>query len=130
MELFNKYDLEAAKKLDAFLPDKLFDAHMHISEFPFYGKDYFGFIRQTNAPAVLCEFAFLDNKTDVKIVDTVAEQKEMGVAAAKGFLKTLGIKWQEPAKYTVTVSNLSKAKADALVEKLKKDGYSVSVKKS
>lgn len=43
MELFNKYDLEAAKKLDAFLPDKLFDAHMHISEFPFYGKDYFGF---------------------------------------------------------------------------------------
>ena len=43
MELFNKFDLEAAKKLDAFLPDRLFDAHMHISEFPFYGKEYFGF---------------------------------------------------------------------------------------
>ena len=43
MELFNRYDLEAAKKLDAFLPDRLFDAHMHISEFPFYGKEYFGF---------------------------------------------------------------------------------------
>ena len=41
--IFNQYDLEAAKKLDAFLPDKLFDAHMHISEFPFYGKTYFGF---------------------------------------------------------------------------------------
>ena len=41
--IFNQYDLEAAKKLDAFLPDKLFDAHMHISEFPFYGKEYFGF---------------------------------------------------------------------------------------
>ena len=41
--VFNGYDLEAAKKLDAFLPDKLFDAHMHISEFPFYNKEYFGF---------------------------------------------------------------------------------------
>ena len=40
---FNQYDVEAAKKLDAFLPDRLFDAHMHISEFPFYNKDYFGF---------------------------------------------------------------------------------------
>ena len=41
--VFNQYDIEATKKLDAFLPDKLFDAHMHISEFPFYNKDYFGF---------------------------------------------------------------------------------------
>ena len=41
--VFNQYDLEAAKKLDAFLPDKLYDAHMHISNYPFYGKDRFGF---------------------------------------------------------------------------------------
>ena len=40
---YNTHDLEAIKKLNAFLPDTIFDAHMHISEFPFYGKDYFGF---------------------------------------------------------------------------------------
>ena len=41
--VFNEYDLEAARKLDAFLPDKIYDAHMHISLYPFYNKNYFGF---------------------------------------------------------------------------------------
>jgi hypothetical protein len=26
---YNSHDLEAAKKLDDFLPDRIFDAHMH-----------------------------------------------------------------------------------------------------
>ncbi len=29
--IYNKQDVEAAKIIDAFLPDKLFDAHMHIT---------------------------------------------------------------------------------------------------
>ena len=57
--------------------------------------DYYGFIRDTNCPAVIVECAFLDNKKDVQIVDTVAEQKAMGVAIAKGFLRQLGIAWKE-----------------------------------
>lgn len=72
------------------------------------GKDYFGFIRQTNAPAVIVECAFLDNKTDVQIIDTAAEQKAMGIAIAKGVLKTLGIAYKEEAK-----------KEDGLEEKVK-----------
>jgi N-acetylmuramoyl-L-alanine amidase len=56
------------------------------------GYDYFGFIRLTNMPSVLVECAFVDNKTDVQIVDTAKEQKAMGEAIAKGILKTLGIK--------------------------------------
>ena len=44
------------------------------------GRDYFGFIRQTAAPAVIVECAFVDNATDRAIVDTVAEQKIMGEA--------------------------------------------------
>ena len=55
------------------------------------GTDYFGFIRLTSMPAVICEGAFVDNKTDVKIIDTVAEQKAFGYAYARGILKTLGI---------------------------------------
>jgi N-acetylmuramoyl-L-alanine amidase len=60
------------------------------------GTDWYGFIRDTKAPAVIVECAFLDHKTDVQIVDTVAEQKAMGVAIAKGCLKTLGIAYKEP----------------------------------
>ena len=72
------------------------------------GKDYFGFIRQTVAPAVIVECAFVDNTKDVAIIDTSAEQKAMGVAVAKGILKTLGIAYVEgtPAK-TKTVSELA-----------------------
>ena len=47
-----------------------------------WGKDYYAFIRNTNAPAIILECAFLDNKKDVAIVDTVAEQKAMGAAIA------------------------------------------------
>lgn len=60
------------------------------------GKDYYGFIRETKAPAVIVECAFLDNKTDIQVIDTAAEQAKMGEAIAKGILKTLGIAYIEP----------------------------------
>lgn len=64
------------------------------------GRDYFGFIRQVNAPSIIVECAFVDNKNDLAIVDTAAEQKAMGEAIAKGILKTLGI--SEKATATAT----------------------------
>lgn len=60
------------------------------------GKDYYGFIRDTSCPAVIVECAFLDNKKDIQIIDTEAEQKAMGVAIAKGILKSLGVAYIEP----------------------------------
>lgn len=97
------------------------------------GKDYFGFIRQTDMPSVLVECAFVDNKTDVKVVDTAAEQKKMGDAIAKGVLKTLGIadKVIEEEKTTTTDkvyrvqvgSFKSKKNAEAMQKKLKKAGF-------
>lgn len=66
------------------------------------GKDYYGFIRQTKAPAVIVECAFLDSK-DHEAVDTVEEQRAMGVAIAKGVLKTLGIEYIDPYKVTYRV---------------------------
>ena len=66
------------------------------------GKDYFGFIRQIKAPAVIVECAFVDNKTDIKIIDTKAEQAAMGIAIAKGILKTLGVAYIEPKKKETT----------------------------
>ena len=94
------------------------------------GKDYYGWIRQTKAPACLVECAFLDNKKDVAIIDTALEQKKMGIAIAKGVLKTLGIKWVAEKTYTLTatVSKLTKTKADSLAKELKNKGFTVTIK--
>lgn len=75
------------------------------------GNDYYGFIRETKAPAVIVECAFLDNANDVKIVDTLAERKTMGVAIAKGILKTLGIAYKsettsQPAAAVISGYNI------------------------
>lgn len=53
--------------------------------------DYYQFIRGTNMPSVILEGAFVDNATDVKIIDTVDEQKLFGYAYARGILKYLGV---------------------------------------
>lgn len=55
------------------------------------GKDYYGFIRQAKAPAVIVECAFIDNATDIQIINTESKRIAMGEAIAKGILKTLGI---------------------------------------
>lgn len=70
------------------------------------GKDFLGIIRMTKAPAVLVECAFIDNKKDIAIIDTKAEQKKMGEAIAKGILKTLGKK-EEEFKVKVTANALN-----------------------
>jgi len=57
--------------------------------------DKLKFIRSTNMTAVLFESFFLDNATDVKIGDTLQEQKMFGVAYAKAILEYLGISYKE-----------------------------------
>lgn len=93
------------------------------------GQDYYGFIRSTNCPAVITEGAFLDNKTDVQIIDSSAEQSAMGAAIARGFLKTLGITYmapmpEEPKKlYRVQIFAGSKSGAEAMLKKAKEAGF-------
>ena len=68
------------------------------------GKDYYAFIRETTAPAVIVECAFIDNKTDIQIIDTHTKQVAMGTAIARGILRTLGIPYVKPSKiYRVQV---------------------------
>jgi len=107
------------------------------------GLDYFGFIRLTDAPAVIVECAFVDHATDIKIIDTAAEQKAFGVAIAKGILKTLDIAYVEEKVeetkieekeedgnlYRVQVGAFrNKANAEALKAKLEEDGYATFLK--
>lgn len=97
------------------------------------GRDYYGFIRETIPPAVIVECAFVDNAKDIKIIDTLAEQKIMGVAIAKGILKTLGIPYKKttaPAKseknvlYRVQVGAYKdKANAEKIKKQLKLLGF-------
>lgn len=94
------------------------------------GTDYYGFIRQTKSPAVIVECAFIDNAKDIAIIDTPAEQKEMGIAIAKGILKTLGIAYTQSTTnatdklYRVQVgAYANKANAQAMEQKLKQAGF-------
>lgn len=101
------------------------------------GSDYYAFVRQTKAPAIIVECAFVDNKNDIAIIDTAAEQKKMGEAIAKGILKTLNIAYVEPKPTTPTTSGKlyrvqvgafsQKANAEALQKKLKEQGYSTII---
>lgn len=94
------------------------------------GRDYYGFIRETKAPAIIVECAFIDNKKDIAIIDTAAEQKKFGVAIAKGILKTLGIAYIEEKPttsgkvYRVQVGAYSvKENAVNMQNKLKAAGF-------
>lgn len=94
------------------------------------GQDYYGFIRNTSAPSVIVECAFVDNAKDIKIIDTATEQKAMGVAIAKGILKTLGVAYKPVGGstankiYRVQVGAFSvKKNAEAMRDKLNAAGY-------
>ena len=55
------------------------------------GTDYFGWLRQVRAPAVLCEGFFVDSPKDRADFATADAQQALGVAYAHGVLDYLGI---------------------------------------
>lgn len=57
------------------------------------GTDYFGWCRQVQCPAVLCEGFFVDNAADSADYDTAAEQQAYGKVYAMGVLDYFGIKY-------------------------------------
>lgn len=97
------------------------------------------FVKRTSMPAVLFESFFIDNANDVKIGDTLAEQKAFGVAYAKAILEYLGISYKAATTSSATTSSTTstgnkklykvqvgaysvKANADQMLAKLKKAG--------
>lgn len=57
------------------------------------GTDWFGFVRECKCPAILVESAFIDS-TDRFLIDELSEQKNFGIAIAKGILSELDIPYQ------------------------------------
>lgn len=95
------------------------------------GKDYYGFIRSTTCPAVIVECAFVDNASDLKILASEAQRKSMGVAIAKGILKTLGVAYQSERGYwKVQVgAYLYRENAEAMQKKIKAVGFDAFIVK-
>ena len=94
------------------------------------GKDYYGFIRETSAPAVIVECAFVDNASDLEILATEGKRKSMGEAIAKGILKTLGVAIQGDTLYRVQVgAYLLKSNAEAMQKKIKAVGFDAFIVK-
>ena len=96
------------------------------------GKDYYGFIRETSCPAVIVECAFVDNASDLKILASERDRQEMGVAIAKGILKTLGVEIQPDrgTLYRVQVgAYLVKSNAEDMQRKIKALGFNAFIVK-
>lgn len=91
------------------------------------GKDYYAFIRETAAPAIIVECAFIDNKNDVTVVDTTAEQKAMGVAIAKGVLEEMGIPYKAPSKKEEAPAVKPEVEGEPKTEQTEKKVYRVQV---
>lgn len=79
------------------------------------GRDYYAFIRNTKAPAVIVECAFVDS-ADLAIIDTEAERVRMGEAIARGILDTLGIAYKAE-KSPTTARKLYRVQVGAYQDK-------------
>ena len=92
------------------------------------GSDYYAFIRNTKAPAVIVEAAFVDS-TDIALIDTEAERVKVGEAIARGILDTLGLKYvpnvaADGSVYRVQCGAYTKREnAEAQLARLKKAGF-------
>ena len=96
------------------------------------GKDYYAFIRNTSCPAVIVECAFVDNASDLKILATESDRQKMGVAIAKGILKTLGVEIQgeRGPLYRVQVgAYLVRENAEVMERKIKSLGFNAFIVK-
>lgn len=101
------------------------------------GQDYYGYIRGTRKNGrmtVLVEYAFIDNKEDIKIIDTKAEQEVMGIETAKAILKHLGIKYVKEKKVTYYCCQvgafLTRKNAERQLAKLKSAKFNGYITKS
>lgn len=93
------------------------------------GTDYFGMIRIPEAPAVLVECAFIDNKADVQIINTEAKRKVFGYAIADGVAKYLGVKLPTAKPTTPSKPTTASVKIEApnLSDYLKEGDKSLAV---
>lgn len=89
------------------------------------GTDWFGWLRQVKAPAVLLEGFFVDSK-DALDFDTAEKQKKLAAAYAKGIVNYLGVK--KPIYRVQVGAFYDKANAEKLAAELRDKGYQTIIK--
>lgn len=97
------------------------------------GKDWFGWLRRVNCPAVLCEGFFVDSETDREFYKDRAALLNLGKAYAHGVLSYLGIKLNPDTGTDViyrvqTGAFAKKENAEAYAEMLEAAGYPTIIK--
>ncbi|MBQ8803490.1 MAG: N-acetylmuramoyl-L-alanine amidase [Tyzzerella sp.] len=70
------------------------------------------FLRGTKMVAVITESAFINNKNDISILDTVTEQQKFGQAYAKAILRHLGIEYKPVTTSVSTTGKAEEVKVD------------------
>jgi len=63
--------------------------------------EYFGILRVSTMPAVIIEPAFIDNVVDRHLVDTLLEQKQMGITLANAIADAYGLEEDEVIYKTI-----------------------------
>lgn len=84
----------------------------------------FDIIKYTNAPAILCEFAFLTNAKDESKIDDLAEQKAVASAICKAYCQHYGKTYKGDYKMYKDDAKISKWAKNA-VYNVKKEGIMV-----
>lgn len=95
------------------------------------GKDYFAIIRDTKPCAVLVETVFIDNESELNIINTTEGHKRSGSAIARGIATAMNLKEKEVPKpadkkvlYRVQVgAYANKSGAEAMKAGLEKLGF-------
>lgn len=91
-------------------------------ETPFY------VLKNTNMPAVLMEYGFMDSQTDAPIIDTEEYARAMARATLEGIVRAAGVTPQKPI-YRVQLGAFSvKENALRLMQELKGKGYDCFIK--
>ncbi len=86
-------------------------------ETPFY------VLKNTDMPAVLMEYGFMDSQTDAPVIDTEDYARAMAKATMLGIAKAAGIEWKKPIYRVQLGAFHEKNNAENLAQELKSKGY-------
>lgn len=75
-------------------------------------------VRDTKAPAILCELAFITNKNDCAKLTQATHQKKCAVAICKGICSYLGISYKGEAIVSVVTNDYSKHWGAKAIQKM------------
>ncbi len=89
MSVFNYKNLGNSYKVSKCIHDSIINAGLYTADRGLRDGSGLWVIRTTNAPACLCELAFIDNAEDIELLKN--KRPQFAVAVAKGILTYLGM---------------------------------------